>query len=372
MRQYRKKLVEAGQASPLYLSILVIRLIRKEFRPGIKILDVGCGLGHRMGNIKSNLPNYFTQIEGIDWSPASIEYHKENNYQPYNHVLLCKSDGLPYRDQEFDICLSMENLEHLYAEASINALKEMQRVAQYIMLTTPSPEQVINFNFLHQEIKEAVDDPDLLTQKDFVCLESAVYKSVLLPKSLIKAGFRQFCNLSHSFFWAKSDDIFLDQVQCVAITERNEMQRCLKANGETDYRYKYVVLLIDYVALDANIEPHKTYRLRHALSAAYLLIVRALKSSVVRQSPSLANCLKNLRAVIVAYGLSELLCNPGRSFIFGHVSGGIDGKRNPWPLSELLEMCCYAWSIAVIAHKRQAGKFAGQRRKWEMLTPSQV
>jgi len=254
-----------------------------------------------MTNIKASLPNYFSRVEGIDWSPSTVEYHKNNNFEPYNNVALCKSDRLPYEDREFDICLSMENLEHLYGQVSIDALREMQRVSRHVIITTPSPEHVVNFDFLHQEIKEAVDDLLPLTYREFICLESAVHKSVLLPKSMIKAGFRQFGSPSHSFFWAKSDDISLDNVRCVGIRERNSAPRIANANNETDYRKDYIVLLADSIGLDAQIKPYKTYglramtyRLRAILNSAYLRLLHSAKSYLLLQNPSLFNRLKKI------------------------------------------------------------------------------
>ena len=298
MRAYRQKLVEAGQSSPIPLSRPVIRLIKREFKPGIKILDVGCGLGHQMLNIKTSLPNYFSRIEGIDWSPSTVEYHRKKSFNPFENVALCRSEGLPYEDNEFDICLSMENLEHLYGQCSIDALSEMARVARHVIITTPSPEYVINFNFLHQEIKEAVDDPLLLTQREFVCLESAVHKSILLPHSMIEAGFKKFGSRSHSFFWAKSDGISLDKVDCIGIIERNDHDGIFEGGHQPDYRYKYVMLLADSIGLDAKIAPHKAYSLAYAMSLISSRLSYAIRSYLLRRFPSLVSCLKVTRRQI--------------------------------------------------------------------------
>jgi SAM-dependent methyltransferase len=292
MRQYRKQLVSEGQASPLQLSKPVIKLILKRFSPGIKILDVGCGLGYQMSNIKINLPNYFSRIEGIDWSPATVEYHGERRLNPYDNVTLCKSDRLPYNDQEFDICLSMENLEHLYGQLSIQSLKEMARVAKHVIITTPSPEHVINFNFLHTEIKEAASDPLLLPHKEFICLESAIHKSVLIPTSLGKAGFRRFGSDSHSFFWADSKELRLNLVQCIGIAERNNQDGIVEVNHQADYRYRYIKLLADSIGLDSEISAYKRLDSSRLLNRAFAEFLSIANSFVTKQLLLLKSFLK--------------------------------------------------------------------------------
>ena len=258
VREYRKKLVEAGQSSPTLLTIPVIKLFRKHFGPGIKILDVGCGLGLQMKHIKSKLENYFSYIEGIDWSPATVKFHSIKKSDPYDVVRLCSSDKLPYENNEFDICLSMENLEHLYEQKSINAINEMKRVANFIVITTPCPDEVVNYDFLHHEINAALYDPLPLKESEFICLESAVHKSVLIPKSLRKAGFRKFSKLNHSFFWAKSDAISLKEIICIGIRDINQQQTFINDNKNSDYRGKYLNLLVDSLALDQQLNPFKS------------------------------------------------------------------------------------------------------------------
>ncbi len=238
--------------------VAVIKLFRKHFGPGIKILDVGCGLGFQMKHIKSKLDNYFSYIEGIDWSPATVKFHSTKKSDPYDKVRLCSSDKLPYENKEFDICLSMENLEHLYEQKSINAINEMKRVAKFVVITTPCPDEVVNYNFLHREINAALYDPLPLKKSEFICLESAVHKSVLIPKSLSKAGFREFSKSNHSFFWAKSDTISLKEIICIGIRDINQQKTFINDIKNLDYRGKYLNLLVDSLALDQQLIPFKS------------------------------------------------------------------------------------------------------------------
>ena len=76
----------------------------------------------------------------------------------HNTVLLCSSDRLPVDQNNFDIALSLENVEHLYSEQVIKAIDEMKRVAKTIIISTPTPAMCINLPWLMPEIVEAIRD----------------------------------------------------------------------------------------------------------------------------------------------------------------------------------------------------------------------
>ena len=107
IREYRLKLVNAGQAAPEELGYEVGRLLKNKIDDGQitkknKILDVGCGLGANMKIIAQLNPDSFQEICGIDYSPATIKFHKK---KIYTEVSLCDSSKLPYKDNAFDIAI---------------------------------------------------------------------------------------------------------------------------------------------------------------------------------------------------------------------------------------------------------------------------
>ena len=85
IREYRLKLVNAGQAAPEELGYEVGRLLKNKIDDGQitkknKILDVGCGLGANMKIIAQLNPDSFQEICGIDYSPATIKFHKKKKF----------------------------------------------------------------------------------------------------------------------------------------------------------------------------------------------------------------------------------------------------------------------------------------------------
>jgi SAM-dependent methyltransferase len=255
IREYRLKLVNAGQDSPEELGYEVGRLLKKKIDDGqitkkIKILDVGCGLGANMKIIAQLNPDSFQEICGIDYSPATIKFHKNKKIKIYTEVSLCDSSKLPFKDNAFDIALSMENLEHLYGSCCLSSLNELKRIAKHIIITTPLPADVINFSFLYQEIIDAVLDEVPLAYNDYICLESAVHKSVIYPKSMINAGFL-LESRKHGIYYGRSELLKLDLIKYDAIEH----------SDNENYKYKYINLLAKSASLHTQIVNHEFYEI---------------------------------------------------------------------------------------------------------------
>ena len=182
LREYRTKITQIGQNSPLYLNTPVSEII--ESIKHSTIADIGCGNGEQCKLFKNNFKAKFI---GVDFSPATVDYL--NKEKIFDEVYLCSSDKLPLKDKGCDISLSMENLEHLYIDQVYNALLELIRISNYIIITTPAPEYCMNLNWIIPEIKEAEQDDIPLSEYDYICLESAVHKSTIYPESMKKCGF---------------------------------------------------------------------------------------------------------------------------------------------------------------------------------------
>lgn len=256
VRSYRQQLVTAGQASPLGLGRTVAKLIKNKLENKIlakplRIVDVGCGLGSNMMLIKKLLPKAFISILGIDWSPATVELHKTNPDSIYDEIRLCDSTKLPYDDNEFDIALSMENLEHLYGDGCVRSLEEMKRISKYLVITTPLPTHVINFAWIYPELVEATLDQIPLSSHDYICLESAVHKSTIFPKSMLNAGFSIEAK-KHGVYFGASKDVDIKKISYVAI----DMPANKSFNSN---QQKYIWLLAKSVELQVEIKKHNLY-----------------------------------------------------------------------------------------------------------------
>lgn len=263
LRDYRNALTTEGQASPPFLGLLVAKLLEKKFslnpHKKLSVLDIGCGLGNQMRLIAEQLPNFFNVIVGLDWSQATVEKHSKDNNSIYSKVFLCDSSKLPFKRNEFDIALSMENLEHLYFDLSIAAIEEMIRISHFCVITTPFPRDCINFGWIYPEIVDAINDPFYLDQRDFRCLESAVHKSTVFVSSMIKAGFHLESS-SHGVYFGESSKIKPNLIHTVGIqpvfvaNSKEETQ-----TGFSDFKWPYVSLLAKSANLQKDILNHPIY-----------------------------------------------------------------------------------------------------------------
>lgn len=97
-----------------------------------RILDVGCGKGFLLHEIRKLLPQ--AQVAGFDISAYAIENAKE---EVRDHLFVYRAeDPLPFGDDQFDLVISLGTLHNLGAHHLWPGLKEIQRVGrnQYIMV----------------------------------------------------------------------------------------------------------------------------------------------------------------------------------------------------------------------------------------------
>ena len=96
------------------------------------ILDVGCGKGFLLYELKQLLPGL--NIAGFDGSKHGLEHAKEEvkNFL-FNHRA---QDPYPYKDNEFDLVISLGCVHNLRIFELETALKEIERVGRqgYIMM----------------------------------------------------------------------------------------------------------------------------------------------------------------------------------------------------------------------------------------------
>ena len=104
-----------------------------ELKDGDRILDIGCGKGFLLYEIKSILPN--AEVVGIDISSYAIEHAKEE-IQPFLQV--GNANTLPFDDQSFDFVYSITTLHNLHNYDLDKALREMERVGKQKYLCVES------------------------------------------------------------------------------------------------------------------------------------------------------------------------------------------------------------------------------------------
>ena len=95
-------------------------------KDGCKILDVGCGKGFLLYELKQLLPN--SEVVGFDISKHALNNAKEkikNNLFIHN-----ARDIYPFGDKEFDLVISLTTIHNLKIYDLKTALSEIQRVGK--------------------------------------------------------------------------------------------------------------------------------------------------------------------------------------------------------------------------------------------------
>jgi len=97
-----------------------------------KVLDIGCGKGFLMYEIKKLLPDI--SVSGIDISEYAIKKSKEEVSQYISAYNM--ANRLPFLDQSFDLVVSVGAFHNLKINELSIALPEMNRVGKnkYLML----------------------------------------------------------------------------------------------------------------------------------------------------------------------------------------------------------------------------------------------
>lgn len=102
-------------------------------KPGMRVLDVGCGKGFLLYELTRAVPGI--EVAGIDISAYAIESAKED-VRPFLDVGNARE--LPFEDNSFDLVVSMTTFHNLTVMDLFSALREVVRVgkgtAQYILV----------------------------------------------------------------------------------------------------------------------------------------------------------------------------------------------------------------------------------------------
>jgi ubiquinone/menaquinone biosynthesis C-methylase UbiE len=94
-------------------------------KPGMKVLDVGCGKGFILYDFTQAVPG--VEVRGVDISTYAIEQAK---VEVKDKLSVANAAKLPFKDKEFDLVISVNTLHNLYVPDLWSALKEMERVAK--------------------------------------------------------------------------------------------------------------------------------------------------------------------------------------------------------------------------------------------------
>lgn len=101
-------------------------------RPGMRVLDIGCGKGYLLYEFIQAVPGL--EVMGVDISEYAIQHSKEDIR---SSLLLADAAELPFDDRSFDLVVSLGTLHNLAIAKLWGALGEVQRVTRgysYVMV----------------------------------------------------------------------------------------------------------------------------------------------------------------------------------------------------------------------------------------------
>ncbi len=96
-----------------------------QLKPGNSVLDIGCGKGFLLYEMKLLIPEL--KIYGLDISEYAVTNCKE---EIKDFLQVGNATTLPFEDEKFDFVFSINTLHNLYNHELIKALKEIQRVGR--------------------------------------------------------------------------------------------------------------------------------------------------------------------------------------------------------------------------------------------------
>jgi ubiquinone/menaquinone biosynthesis C-methylase UbiE len=157
--------LDRADASPVIQAIKARMLEESPPRPGDRLLDVGCGLGHELQRL-APLVGPEGHVAGIDISPAMVAEARRRAAVLDLPVAVAVGDAhaLEFPDEHFDLCRVERVLRYL--ERPETAVREMARVVRRNGV-------VIAFDF--DSDQTVVDAPDqALTRRVAEVLDAAV------------------------------------------------------------------------------------------------------------------------------------------------------------------------------------------------------
>lgn len=101
-------------------------------QPGARILDVGCGKGFLLHDLKNAIPD--ASVTGLDISRYALEHAVED---VRGRLVEGTAAQLPFADNSFDLVVSVNTLHNLRVSELESALRDIERVgrgAKYLVV----------------------------------------------------------------------------------------------------------------------------------------------------------------------------------------------------------------------------------------------
>jgi len=171
-------------------AVLTVLKIKK----GIKILDVGCGVGRWVFMFAER----GADVIGVDFSKEMIRIAKEKNKKrgyKNAHFLVCSVSHIPFRDAFFDIINSVTTLQHVTDQGVFtNSVKDIVRVCKNMGT-------IFLLELVTWKRKKSLPHVYLRTSKEWVKIFSDNKCQLVLQKAVEFAFFRRLIsNLAYGYY----------------------------------------------------------------------------------------------------------------------------------------------------------------------------
>jgi len=100
------------------------------------LIDVGCGRG--IVGALTRIYRNPTRLVGVDIFPSYIDFCKKFSLYDEVYLMDLRKTPLPFRNHEFGVATCIEVIEHMHKEYGERLLDELQRIADMIIVSTPS------------------------------------------------------------------------------------------------------------------------------------------------------------------------------------------------------------------------------------------
>jgi len=159
-----------GELPNMFSADAVADLVKRVYKKGATVLDVGCGAGHYLRSLRERVDNNINYT-GVDFSPSYIKLARQA-HKDTAKFFVGSIQNIPFRPKQFDIVMANNVLLHV-PPPPVKAFKELLRVSKkHVIVRTVFGER----NYV---IKEVLTNDDFRINKP----DMALFKSDGTPAS---------------------------------------------------------------------------------------------------------------------------------------------------------------------------------------------
>ncbi|TSC88471.1 MAG: methyltransferase type 11 [Microgenomates group bacterium Gr01-1014_5] len=189
--------------------LVILNLVKKytQGKKSLNILDAGCGTGMLAKKLQT-----IGRVTGVDISPEAIKYAQQRDVQ----ARLASVTELPFKDNTFDLIVSIDVLYHQLVNNDLKAISEFKRVLKprgVLILKVPA------YNWLrgshdivvHTKHRYTANELKQLTTKTGLkILKASYFASFLLPLAIVKRLIESVMRPKHAGSDVSSPPYFLN------------------------------------------------------------------------------------------------------------------------------------------------------------------